>query len=112
MNEAQITTHILDLHTGKPAAGVDVELYSPASNDPIALATTDIDGRIAVWRNKYELSQGIWRLRFNVSDWLEAQKRRYFFANIELAFKVDSVDENYHVPLLLNEFGYSSYRGS
>lgn len=112
MDKAPITTHILDLQLGKPAAGVKVELYAPDQSEAVATSTTDEDGRIILWPENFELSPGKWTLRFQVEEWFESQKRETFFADVSLSFKVKETSEHYHVPLLLNAFGYSTYRGS
>ncbi len=126
MDKAPITTHILDLHKGQPGQSVVVELYSPLSlmsdrkeadsglsyGSPIATAITDADGRVLNWSKPFELQEGNWRLTFLVEPWFKAQSRDSFFTNISLSFIVKSKQEHYHVPLLLNEFGYSTYRGS
>ena len=36
----------------------------------------------------------------------------HFFYNAPVAFKISDTTRNYHVPLLVNPFGYSTYRGS
>lgn len=112
MEKSPITTHILDLHKGRPGQGVEVELYAPNNSLAIATAKTDDDGRILLWPNEFDLSAGEWRLVFKVKPWFEQQQRKSFFADIELKFNVEALNEHYHVPLLLNEFGYSTYRGS
>ncbi len=110
--KAPITTHILDLHTGTPAKGVLVSLYSPLDDKPLCSASTNDDGRVLHWPEEFTLHSGIWTLVFHTQDWFKAQQRSCFFADIRLPFVVDHTDEHYHVPLLLNQFGFSSYRGS
>ena len=112
MKKSPITTHILDLHFGKPAADVSVSLFAPDMQEAIAKATTDLDGRILDWPAMFELQPGVWSLEFYIQPWFEQQKRDAFFADIRLNFKVEDLNAHYHVPLLLNEFGYSTYRGS
>ena len=55
MNKPPITTHILNLETGKPAAEVEVTLYEPDSAAPLASAKTDSDGRVLQWDNAFML---------------------------------------------------------
>lgn len=112
MSNNSITTHILDLDSGRPAAQVAVTLYGPDSSGPLVQATTNSDGRIADWGKTIELVVGEYRLSFAVGSWYAQQERDSFYADIQIAFKVRRPDEHYHVPLLLNAYGYSTYRGS
>ncbi|HSC66657.1 MAG TPA: hydroxyisourate hydrolase [Cellvibrio sp.] len=112
MKKAAITTHILNLESGKPAAQVRVVLYRVDDDQPTARATTDSDGRILQWDNEFELHAGGYRLEFAVGDWYAQQARSSFYPDIQISFNVINVHEHYHVPLLLNAYGYSTYRGS
>ncbi len=110
MTRVAITTHILDLDKGCPATGVQVELLGP--DDQIAEAQTDSDGRITQWSQPVELQEGTWTLVFDTGEWFAGQNRNSFFPSVSLAFTVSDVGQHYHVPLLLNGYGYSTYRGS
>lgn len=112
MNRAPVTTHILNLDTGKPAAGVLVTLYGPGSAAPLAIARTDDDGRITEWDNRFVLQSGFYRLQFAVGDWFARQERTSFYPEVQIVFHVVDIREHFHVPLLLNAHGYSTYRGS
>lgn len=112
MKKAPITTHILNLDAGKPAADVRVTLHRLNTNLPVASATTDADGRIMQWETEFELSAGDYLLYFAIGDWYAQQERSSFYPEIQISFTVINVDEHYHVPLLLNAYGYSTYRGS
>lgn len=112
MSRTPITTHILDLDTGRPAEGVAVSLFGPPSEAAIAQARTDSDGRIGQWDNEFTLSAGEYCLVFAVEDWFRARERTSFYRDIRIAFQVEQTREHYHVPLLLNAHGYSTYRGS
>jgi 5-hydroxyisourate hydrolase len=107
-----ITTHILDLHLGKPAAGVLVTLSSASDPNRQLQAKTDSDGRVGDWSDSFVLTTDVWELRFQIDDWARGNGRSSFFSTINLRFKVENDKEHYHVPLLLNEFGYTTYRGS
>lgn len=111
LQKSPITTHILDLDSGLPAAGVDVSLLDSDGN-LCAQSTTDNDGRIMLWPQTFVLKDGAWQLRFNVDAWFSGKNKSFFFNDITLSFNVDSNQPHYHVPLLLNAFGYSTYRGS
>lgn len=111
---SQITTHILDTTTGKPAAGVRIMLYQ-GSNDEwneLALGITNPDGRLPdLLPDGKPLQPGIYKLRFETKDYFDHQGMKTFYPYIEIVFDIQSA-EHYHVPLLLNPFGYSTYRGS
>jgi 5-hydroxyisourate hydrolase len=112
MTRAAITTHILDLEMGTPAAGVAVNLFYGDAPLAIAQGTTDSDGRIAQWNTGFELQAGYYRLQFNIGDWFAAQARACFYPKVQIDFKVEDTSQHFHVPLLLSAHGYSTYRGS
>ena len=72
-------------------------------------AATDADGRIT---NFPDLAEGVYVLRFDVDTWFAANERDCFYPLVAVAFKVSGSRPHYHVPLLLNRYGYSTYRGS
>ena len=78
----------------------------------VASGVSNDDGRVAEWNNDFELMSGNYMLSFDVSDYFASQEKSSFYADIQIKFKVAATDEHYHVPLLLNPFGYSTYRGS
>lgn len=112
MSKAAITTHILNLETGKPATNVRVTLHKSSGGFAIASAITDEDGRVLQWDDEFELQTGIYQLQFAVGDWYAQHGRSSFYPEVKITFQVVSVNEHYHVPLLLNAYGYSTYRGS
>lgn len=112
MSKAAITTHILNLDSGTPAAGVKVSLFNTKDTAPIASAVTDKDGRILQWDSYFALQLGTYRLEFAVGDWFSQQGRSSFYPEVQLTFNVTNTAEHYHLPLLLNAYGYSTYRGS
>ncbi|MFZ4058123.1 MAG: hydroxyisourate hydrolase [Ferruginibacter sp.] len=111
---SQLTTHILDTTLGKPAAGVTIKLYKALANDQtfIAEGVTNADGRIPdLLPADSTLELGNYWMVFEVAPYFLKQGTKSFYPIIEIAFTIDSA-EHYHVPLLLNPFGYSTYRGS
>jgi 5-hydroxyisourate hydrolase len=106
-----ITTHVLDTSLGKPGAGVRVELeYGGAI---IGSGVTDMDGRVRDLLPEHaQLSEGAYRLTFFVAEYFSRGGRSSFYTEIVISFRLTSVSEHYHVPLLLSPFGYSTYRGS
>ena len=111
---SQITTHILDTTLGKPAQGVAISLHHQRGLEWAKLAEglTNVDGRIPnLLQKDIVLPIGIYKMRFEVQPYFEAQKVNAFYPFVEIVFNISSA-EHYHVPLLLNPFGYSTYRGS
>ena len=107
-----ITTHILDTSRGRPASGVSVTLYKSAEVEPIARGITNSDGRVGQWSKEIACVTGDYRLAFDVADYFAGLGESSFYSDIQIAFVVGDATEHYHVPLLLNPFGYSTYRGS
>ncbi len=107
---APVTTHILDLVRGAPAAGVAVSLYEGA--DCIATGMTNDDGRIETWDNPLTVSPGKYRLEFAVAPWFDRQGETSFYEDVHVSFRISDLQVHYHVPLLLSPYGYSTYRGS
>lgn len=111
-----ITTHVLDVSIGKPAAGVSVTLdrrRSDGSWQAIGTQHTDDDGRARDLVPKAgSLSPGVHRLTFDVGPYFKANEVDGFYQEITIAFTVNDASQHYHVPLLLSPFGYSTYRGS
>ncbi|MFI6473081.1 hydroxyisourate hydrolase [Streptomyces sp. NPDC050516] len=123
---ASVSTHILDTSVGRPAEGVAIELAARSGSDAewISLggSETDADGRC---KDLPALPEGTThvRLDFEVEEYFskkqaEAQQDAprvrdsgAFFPEVAITFAV-TPGEHYHVPLLLNPFGYSVYRGS
>lgn len=106
---AQISTHVLDAVTGRPAVGVPVALTG-ADGALLAEASTDSDGRISDL-HAGELS-GIYRLRFDTAAYFTAQNVTGFYPEIVVAFDITDSASKYHVPVLLSPYAYSTYRGS
>jgi len=110
--EFMITTHILDTSCGRPAEGVVVNLYRGSELGPVASGLTNADGRVGEWDQKIEAVKGSYRLEFEVAPYFLKRAEASFYTTIQIAFNVADATEHYHVPLLLNPFGYSTYRGS
>jgi 5-hydroxyisourate hydrolase len=69
---------------------------------------TDSDGRVKSFLVvDHQLAKGTYRLTFDVSSYQEG-----FYPQIVIVFRVENPAEHYHVPVLLNKFGYTTYRGS
>ena len=110
-----ISTHILDLTCGRPAAHVAVRLhrYEGGKWRIVAARRTDVDGRVTALLPDQEVPQiGFYRLRFGTSGYFRGRGFESFHPFVDVTFRVRSVDEHYHVPLLITPHSYSTYRGS
>ncbi|MFF7837852.1 hydroxyisourate hydrolase [Streptomyces ossamyceticus] len=123
---ASVSTHILDTSVGRPAPAVAVRLAARPGRDAgwraLGGSATDADGRC---KDLPALPEGTThvRLDFAVEPYFETQRAEtqqdapahrdsgVFFPEVVITFAVEA-GEHYHVPLLLNPFGYSVYRGS
>jgi 5-hydroxyisourate hydrolase len=105
-----LSTHVLDTELGKPAVGLHVTLSTP--DQAIADSETGPDGRIADLGNS-ALTEGTYRLVFDVADYLARQGRpARFLRRVTIEFHVDDTQAHYHVPLLMTPFACTAYRGS
>jgi 5-hydroxyisourate hydrolase len=128
---ASVSTHILDTSVGRPAEGVAVQLSARSGRtadwQTLGGSATDADGRC---KDLPALPEGTThvRLDFAVEPYFEKSANQQadaqqdapanrdsgadvFFPEVAITFAV-APGEHYHVPLLLNPFGYSVYRGS
>ncbi|MBC2934769.1 hydroxyisourate hydrolase [Nocardioides sp. zg-1228] len=105
---ASLSTHVLDTSAGRPAAGVRVTLET-VDGTVLASAVTDADGRVGELAS--DVPRGEARIRFATGAWFAAAGVEAFYPEVAVTFAVGA-DEHYHVPLLLNPYGYSTYRGS
>jgi 5-hydroxyisourate hydrolase len=118
-----LSTHVLDTSVGRPAAGVAVllERIRDANGDvavdqreaTLGAGTTDKDGRLRDFVTAgATLTEGTYRLRFDVTDYFARHLASTFFPEIVVVFRIDAPNEHYHVPVLISPYGYSTYRGS
>ncbi len=111
---SQLTTHILDTSIGKPAQGVSVTLEYLNSDTwkKVAEGVTNTDGRITdLLVSGNPMQTGYYRLNFDIAAYFRGQDKKSFYPKVIIEFEI-SDGSHYHVPLLLNPFGYSTYRGS
>jgi 5-hydroxyisourate hydrolase len=106
-----ISTHILDLQSGTPAASVPVKLERRENGTWMLVADerTNADGRASF---PQPLRAGAYRLSFEVQAHLAAKVADPFYSEIPVLFHVTDPARKLHVPLLLSPYGYSTYRGS
>jgi 5-hydroxyisourate hydrolase len=110
-----ITTHVLDVARGKPAAGVPIVLAAREANGgwrEIGRGATDEDGRLKTLMKEEALAAGTYRITFDTGAYFAACGVEGFYPEAAIVFVVRDAAAHYHVPLLLSPFGYSTYRGS
>jgi 5-hydroxyisourate hydrolase len=110
-----LSVHVLNLQTGSPTAGIEVELDQKQNNNWVKLASgkTDSNGRIsALFPEDKTASAGSYRVVFKTGDYYKMNNQKTFFPEIPVEFNMETTGEHYHIPLLLSPFGYSTYRGN
>jgi len=109
---SKITTHVLDIARGAPAAGVRVHLEQRIGNAyrEVGSGRTDHDGRLRTLTD--EIDEGIYRITFDTGSYFDALGVDAFYPEAAIVFLVRDATQHFHVPLLLSPFGYSTYRGS
>lgn len=114
-----LTTHVLDTATGKPAAGMHIDLFKIDDENPVLLKSvvTNDDGRVdGPVLTEQEFKTGIYELRFKAGDYLRNTVADLpdplFLDIIPIRFGMADAGAHYHVPLLVSPFGFSTYRGS
>ena len=109
-----ITTHVLDVSLGKPAAGISCKIEKQLAGQnwkELGAGITNSDGRIESWMQE-PLLAGVYRVEFMTKPYFEKQNKKAFYPSVIVQFEVRETEEHYHVPLLLSPFGFSTYRGS
>lgn len=112
---SQITTHILDTSKGKPASGVAIRFEKKDTSTDwllIANGNTNEDGRISDFiKQDAFLAFGVYRLVFDSESYYKSIGVEGLYPSVSIEFRITE-NKHYHIPLLLNPFGYSTYRGS
>lgn len=110
----QLSSHILDVSKGMPAAGVTIKLEK---QNEFTQAWTKIDEKITDTNGRIgdflpgKNNKGIYKLTYFTSPYFKANNTESFYPFIEVVFEIK--DENhYHVPITLSAYGYSTYRGN
>jgi 5-hydroxyisourate hydrolase len=111
-----ITTHVLDTSRGRPAAGLGVVLERGTSHDTwsvVGRGDTDGEGRQrSLMADGAPLTPGVYRLTFDTRRYFDGIGARTLFPSVAITFEAAPGESHYHVPLLLNAFGYTTYRGT
>ena len=114
LKQSQLTTHVLDTSVGLPGKDISIRLQIPVNGVwlTIAQSITNNDGRISdLLPAQKKLAYGNYKLVFDTGNYFAAKKIKGFYPEVEIQFIVFD-EAHYHVPLLINPFGYSTYRGS
>jgi 5-hydroxyisourate hydrolase len=116
---ARLSTHVLDTARGVPAAGVriDVHIIRDGARQRVASGTTNTDGRTdAPLLSGDRLETGTYELTFQAGDYFRRAgielPKPPFLDEVLIRVGIADATGNYHVPLLLAPYGYSTYRGS
>lgn len=116
---ARLSTHVLDTVKGGPAVGMRIDLHRlDAEGHPrhMATVTTNTDGRTdAPLLAGDTITAGTYRLTFHVGDYFAAAGSPdacRFLREVPVVFGIDDPAANYHVPLIVSPWSYSTYRGS
>ena len=110
-----ITTHILDVSIGKPAAGVRVSLVRMADGNrtQVGSGVTDSDGRLKnLVPDAPGPNAGVFELTFETGPYFMGHGIKSFHPRITVTIEITDAKQHYHVPLLVSPFGYTTYRGS
>lgn len=115
----KLSTHVLDISSGRPGAGVAIGLFSIEGDQRTLLKSvvTNRDGRCdAPLLEGDALLVGRYELVFDAGDYFARQGTAMpsprFIDRVTLAFGIADTTENYHVPLVVSPWSYSTYRGS
>ena len=114
----KLTTHVLDVYSGKPGAGIKVELYYLENNERVKKSSTVLnkDGRTdKPLLEGSNFLNGKYELVFFVGDYFKNItniKSIPFLDDVVIRFGISHSKEHYHVPLLASPWSYSTYRGS
>jgi 5-hydroxyisourate hydrolase len=115
----KLTTHVLDIYSGKPGKGIKVDLYY-YQNDNQKIKITNIvlnnDGRSdKALIEGVDFKEGKYELIFFVGDYykkITEISKIPFLDDVVVKFGISNTKEHYHVPLLVSPWSYSTYRGS
>ena len=113
---SKVTSHVLDTTVGRPAEGVSVLLENetgPQTWVPVGDAVSDSEGRVAnMVPASLTLRAGKYRLSFDTGPYYAEKGLRAFYPEVCVTFQIHDPEQQYHLPLLISRFGYTTYRGS
>ena len=114
----KLTTHVLDIFSGKPGKGIKVELFflNDGNRNKISSIILNNDGRSEkplVENEKFK--NGRYELIFYIGDYFKEITKLnelQFLDDVIVRFGISNNKEKYHIPLLVSPWSYSTYRGS
>ncbi len=112
---AKLSTHVLDTAHGRPAGGMQIELWSLAGGQAKLLKSvrTNAEGRTdRPLLSGDELKAGPYELVFFVGDYFQSAGPVRFLDQVPVRFGIADAGASHHVPLLCSPWAYSTYRGS
>lgn len=110
-----LSVHVLNQQTGLPSKGIAVELDKQEGSGwkRLAEAVTDEGGRIgSLYPAGKDMDVGVYKVTFKTGDYFAGNNQQTFFPQVPVIFKVETKNQKLHIPLLLSQYGYSTYRGS
>ena len=115
----KLTTHVLDVYSGKPGKGIKVDLYyykNDNQKNKINTIVLNNDGRSEkALIEGVDFQEGKYELIFFVGDYFKKIteiSKIPFLDDVVVKFGISNIKEHYHVPLLVSPWSYSTYRGS
>ena len=115
---AKLTTHVLDIYSGKPGKNIKVELFFLYGKDReiINSLVLNTDGRSdKPLAEEDKFKSGKYELVFYIGDYFKEivkNEKQPFLDDVVVRFNISNNKEKYHVPLLVSPWSYSTYRGS
>ena len=113
----KLTTHVLDIYSGKPGKGIQVDVYYVSNQrnklNSIVLNSNGRSEKPLVQGNDFKV--GEYELVFFVGDYFKQitnLPKTPFLNEVVVRFGISNSNEHYHVPLLVSPWSYSTYRGS
>lgn len=110
-----VSTHVLDISIGRPAASVAVRLRRQDGQTWVDVfsGATNGDGRVpSLVPDGVNTGAGAYQLTFDVGGYFAARGLESFYSHVTIDFVIRDAASHYHVPLLVSPYGYSTYRGS
>lgn len=115
----RLTTHVLDTANGRPASGMEIELWRIELTELTLLkgVVTGEDGRPdSSLLEGADFKTGVYELVFRVGAYFTLMgfvaPDPPFLDRVQVRFGIAEPDGHYHVPLLVSPWSYSTYKGS
>lgn len=109
-----LSIHVLNLESGTPSANLKVILEAQQGDKWVKLneGSTNEQGRInELYPKDSSLKKGVYKVTFETGNWYKTKNQRTFYPEVPVIFVIDGQLEQYHIPLLISPYGYSTYRG-